>query len=708
MIPILFDPNAREYNNNGLGVLADAGYCTITEELNGAFELELQYPVNGIHYKDLSVDCQILAKPNESGNPQAFRIYSITKPMGGVVTVRAEHISYELSSVLVSPFSASSAYEAAFFIKSHSITENPFNFFVQTDESGAFVLNVPASARSILGGMDGSFLDVYGGEYEFDNYNVILRGMRGDDNGVVIAYAKNLTGVKCEEKSDGIVTGAVAYWTKETDGIVQTVYGELQEVETNLSYGRNVAVDCSSEFDFPPSQSSLNEYATLYVQDHKNVPYFSVSVEFVNLGDTEEYKQYKGLYRVGIGDTVTIRHPVYGIDVKARVVKTIFDSVREKYEKIVIGEASANITKTIAKQEKEIAKKVEQTALEKAVQAATNAITGFKGGYVVLDPPSQPQRLLIMDTPDKQTAVDVWQFNLNGFGHSSSGINGKYTTAITQDGQIVADFITTGTLNAANITVKNLSADSIVSGKLSSTGGNSYFDLTSGEFFSGDGQLNTKIKGSNIDFFASSAGGFVGGISPLASSTASAVSIYYNASNSFCEGVTVSSQNASGGFVNITRFSKDGVTAFVPIVCDKVKTREIYCDGGLLLNSQKTITIGKSAEPLDDILLFVNGGDAVVSGTLYAGDVAYISKREIKKNIRPNYAENALQKVVSIKTYEYDLKDESSHIKMGVMVDEAPEEIISSNGGGISLYSYCGLLANAIKELYEKLEKMGV
>ena len=345
MIPILFENTATEYNNNGLGALVDVGYCTVTEERNGVYELKLQYPSNGHLYNELSVDRQILAKPNDTSSPQAFRIYKISKPMNGVVTVSAEHISYQLSSIIVSPFSATNVGEALAKIKDNSMSDNPFEFWTDKTTETNMSTTLPMSARALLGGMEGSVLDTYLGEYEFDNYTVKLHQNRGADNGVVIAYAKNLTGVKCEERLDNVVTGAIAVWIvkDENDEVINEVYGDLQTVDTDLSYSRNVVIDCSSDFEVEPTKEELNAKAMQYIQSQKNTPYFSVAVEFVNLGDTEEYKQFKHFEKISLCDTVTIKHPMFGIDVKAKVIKTVYDSVNERYEKIQIGEAFANI-----------------------------------------------------------------------------------------------------------------------------------------------------------------------------------------------------------------------------------------------------------------------------------------------------------------------------------------------------------------------------
>ena len=346
MIPILFEnTDTMEYETNGLGALVDVGYCTVTEERNGIYELKMQYPSNGHLYNELSVDRQILAKPNDTSAPQAFRIYKISKPMNGVVTVSAEHISYQLSSILVKPFLATNVGEALEKIKENSMSANPFEFWTDKTTEANMSTTLPMSARALLGGVAGSVLDTYTGEYEFDNYTVKLHQNRGADNGVVIAYAKNLTGVKCEERLDDVVTGAIAVWIvkNENDQVINEMYGDLQTVTTKLSYSRNVVIDCSSDFETEPTKEQLNAKALQYIQSHKNAPYFSVSVEFVNLGDTEEYKQFKQFEKISLCDTVTVEHPMFGINVKAKVVKTVYDSVNERYEKIQIGEAFANI-----------------------------------------------------------------------------------------------------------------------------------------------------------------------------------------------------------------------------------------------------------------------------------------------------------------------------------------------------------------------------
>lgn len=353
MIPILYENDAKniDISKKGIGVLVDVASCVVTEERNGIFELKMEYPINGVHFKEITVDRLILAKPSQGGYNQLFRIYHITKPMNDIVTVSAEHVSYMLSSVIVYPIEVFGVQAAFDELNNRLLQEDvSFDFRVHYEDEnnlpiGRVYNKIPSSVRSLLGGSRGSVLDACGGEYEFNNFSVIWHKERGADNGVVISYAKNLTGFKCDEKTSGIVTGAMAVWIVEDENgnIINQVYSGWARVENNLSYSRDVVIDCSADFETEPTPEQLYSVAMQYVQSQKNAPYYSISVEFVNLGDTEEYKHLKDLEEVNLCDIVTIRHPIYNIDVKEKVVKTVYDSLKEKYVKIHFGETVRTI-----------------------------------------------------------------------------------------------------------------------------------------------------------------------------------------------------------------------------------------------------------------------------------------------------------------------------------------------------------------------------
>ena len=449
--PILFDAGETAFAGNGLGVLADAVSCIVTEERNGAFELEMEYPVNGIHYAELALRRIILAEPNAGAVAQPFRIYKISRPMGGVVAVSASHISYDLSGVPVSPFTATTAAEAFAGFSSHALIESPFTFASELATQGNFSVTVPTSIRSLLGGTDGSIIDVYGGEYEFNRFNVILRAARGQNRGVSIRYGKNLTSLEQDENCESVYTGVLGYWAGSDGGPL--VVGEIAYAPGTYAVQRILVVDFTQDYETQPTSAQLTAAAASYVSRNKvGVPSVSLSVSFVPIGHSAEYADIAPLEQVDLCDTVNIEFPALGVSATAKCVKTVYNVLTGRLDSVDIGEARGNIAGTIAEQQQAIKDTPQQVLSE--VGRITAMITGNTGGYVVLHIPegeTYPRELLMMDTPSIATAQNVWRWNLAGLGFSANGYNGPYTTAITQDGSIVADFITTGVLNASII-----------------------------------------------------------------------------------------------------------------------------------------------------------------------------------------------------------------------------------------------------------------
>ena len=453
MIPILFSADATSFNNNGLGALADCTSCKVTEKRNGEYILTMQYPLDGIHFKDIQKSCIIWVKPSDGANNQAFRIYKTKKPINGIVTIEAEHISYQLSMIPTMPFTAESASAALQGLKTNAAEPCPFFFYTDKQTIATYTQEQPASIRSRLGGVSGSILDVYGGEYEFDNYDVHLWANRGSDKGVTIRYGKNLIDLKQEENIQNVVTGVVPFFANEDtlvtlpEKVVESEYVDL------YPYPRTVILDLSSEWtDEVPTVEQLRQRAQKYIEDNDiGIPKVSIDVSFIALWQTQEYKDIAPLERVNLCDTVTIIFEKLGIEAKAKVISTEYDVLRERYTKIEVGDAKSTLATTIVNIDSTTNTKI-QTAtsfLQKAIIHATDMITGGLGGYVYLKPNANgyPEEILIMDSPDIETAVNIWRWNKNGLGFSSNGYAGPYGTAITSDGKIVADYITAGTLN---------------------------------------------------------------------------------------------------------------------------------------------------------------------------------------------------------------------------------------------------------------------
>lgn len=449
MIPILFGSTATTFTSQGLGALTGTISCTVTEERNGIYELEMTYPLTGEHYGDLVAGNIILAIPSPYRDGQPFRIYKVTKPLGESVTVYANHISYDLNKIPVKPFSATSAADAMSSIKSNCVISNNFEFTTDKPTAANMKIETPTAARSCLGGIDGSILDTYGGEYEWDKFTVYLKASRGTDSGVVIRYGKNLTGLTQEGDTSSLVTGIMPYWYNEGTLVNSSpliIYAEGATGQTAIP------VDFTESFDDQPTAAQLKSAAESYIKSNNiGVPDVSLTTEFLNLSQMSGYEDIELLEKCDLCDTVTVEYEQAGINAKAKIVSITTDVLLERYDQIEIGSIRANIAQTIADQQKQIDDTaVTPSMLTKYIDNATSWITGGRGGYVVFhkNADGQPDEILIMNTPDISTATQVWRWNSGGLGYSSNGYAGPYKTAITQDGKIVADFISTGTMLA--------------------------------------------------------------------------------------------------------------------------------------------------------------------------------------------------------------------------------------------------------------------
>lgn len=451
MIPILFPSTATSWTTQGLGALTDATSCTVTEERNGIFELEMQYPMSGIHFSEIQNRCIIFAIPSPYRSAQPFRIYRVTKPLGGICTIYARHIAYDLDGVPLKPFTAGSAAEAIAGLQANAAIDSPFTFWTDKATVANFAVTVPSATRSVLGGQTGSVLDVYGGEYEWNGYTVKLYNKRGQDNGVLISYGKNLTDLEQDENISNVITGILPYWADQDGNLVT---GEIVNAPGTYDFQKVVPVDFSQDFETAPTLEQLQEAAEDYVTaNNVGVPEVSLAVSFVQLEQTEEYKHLALLEKCDLCDTVTVQFEKLGVNAKAEIVKIVTDVLLERYKSVEIGSIRPNIATTIAGQQQEIQERPTTSAMQQAVNNATNWITNGQGYVVaVKDDNGNWTEILIMDTPDISTATKVWRWNGGGLGYSTNGYNGPYTTAITQDGSIVADFITTGVLTASIIT----------------------------------------------------------------------------------------------------------------------------------------------------------------------------------------------------------------------------------------------------------------
>lgn len=511
MIPILYTGDETRFINNGIGRLSNAVRCIVAEERNGIYELELDYPITGVHFKDIQRGRIIAATHDDRHDLQPFVIYKRSVPdLNGVVTFYAHHISYKLNGITVEPFTAGSVAAALQGIKQNSINTNPFEFWTDKTTTGEYTISTPRNARAMLGGEENSIIDVYGsGEYEFDKFTVKLYARRGQDSDCEIRYGKNLTSLSQDIDSSGTFNAIVPYWA-DSDGNVMMLPEKIliyQGAEPKLAYltDENLIVirdengdpieipyydvdaapmDLSDAFEERPTEEQLRQTARSRFESGEYwMPTENLTVDFVQLWQTEEYKEYAGLQRVRLCDTVSVYYPRVGIAaVKQKVVRTVYNVLLDRYDSIELG----SIQTTLEKQIREtIMQEVPTTSMmDAAIQYATDLIRGGLGGYVVMTPGPNgyPQEILIMDEPNKDDAVNVWRFNQGGLGHSSTGYDGPFSDiALTADGKINASMITTGILNA-NV---------IRAGTITDDDGLNYWNLDSGQFVTKQGIIGS-------------------------------------------------------------------------------------------------------------------------------------------------------------------------------------------------------------------------
>lgn len=483
-MPILYRADETEFDTYGIGMLSDCTFCEVTEERNGAFECVMKYPLHGALFDEIKNDRVILVKPNDTSRSQPFRIYRITTPMNGIITVYAQHMSYDLSGIGVLCFESKSVSPQLALERIFANTSSKHGFKCRTDLSAprAFSVSKPMSIRACLGGTEGSVLDVWGGEYEWDMFDVILHSKRGKDNGVVIEYGKNLTSLEQDNDFSSVYTHLLPYAViknGDTESVVTLSEITIPIVET-YAREKTLIKDFSSFFKDGENvtEDTLRAKAKSYIKQNPfgdETP--TVKVSFEPLWQQPEYSQF--LEKVNLCDTVIVRHPDMNIEVKTKVIETVYDALAEKYSSITLGTAKSNFVNTVAEIKSttdEIKKETDSFPLlmNTAIKNATSLISGQQGGFVVMHTDSvtgKPYELLILDNENLYDTRNVWRWNVSGLGFSKSGYNGPYETAITADGKIVADFITSGTL-MANI---------IKAGVISSADNSSWWDLESGE-----------------------------------------------------------------------------------------------------------------------------------------------------------------------------------------------------------------------------------
>ena len=453
----LYNKNETDFSHNGKSVLKPIK-AVITEELNGDYSLEITMPRG-----EELIEIEEIIKVPTPKTPQLFRVFETDVDILGNPIYYARHIFYDLLDYFIEDTRPTGSGAHAI---SEILKDTPFMGNSDITEQNTAYYQMISPVKAILGAYN-AFVNVWGGELERDNFNVFMRSRTGADRGITIRYKKNLTGLRLQTDLSGTFTKIMPTGLQENGQtllylpekyVESSLINSYTHIKTTRIHYSDIKI--SEEMTQEEALNALRNSANLEFTNGLDKPLITASVEFIPLQNTEEYKNFTALEQVFLGDTVNIYHEPMNINLSARVVSYEYNCLSRKYIKVTIGNAAPKFGGT-QNQYAQSQTNEAITFLSQAIANATQLITGNKGGHIVLNPAEKPQEILIMDTPDISTAQKVWRWNLSGLGYSSTGVNGEYSLAMTQDGAIVADFIRAGTLNGALLQAGTVEAGSI-------------------------------------------------------------------------------------------------------------------------------------------------------------------------------------------------------------------------------------------------------
>ncbi|OFA12342.1 prophage endopeptidase tail [Enterococcus faecalis] len=481
---VLYEKKNNDWNSLGLGPLTEAINPLVTREKNGIYDLTFQYPANGKLFNELKVGRWVTANagPTLVARKQKFEIAQITKPKNGIVTVYCEHYRYKLlRSILTMGMKHENipAQTALNYLKERMQPKGDFSFYSDVSTKSSIDFTDPSkfkNAQETLGGVAGSILDNFGGEYLFDNNQVKLLAEAGKKTNIVIAYGKNLTDITQEESIENTFT-SVYGWAKKGTGDDEEIL-TLPEIYIDSDYVNNYTERRIQMVDFsdkePKDVAALRSMVKSYIKSNKvGIPKVSIKASYVDLASSVMDTQLQNLEEIDLCDWVTITFNQLKINTTAQIVKTVWNVSLDRYESIELGESRTDFAKVMEESKEEMKQVTNKINwLEQAQQEASDIIKNPGKGHVVIYPSlADPQEFLIMDTTDIKTAKKVWRWNVGGLGFSSTGYNGSYSLAMTNNGAIVADRITTGTLRAINIIGVAITGSTIDGGVITSSNG---------------------------------------------------------------------------------------------------------------------------------------------------------------------------------------------------------------------------------------------
>lgn len=344
MIPILYEKTETAFVSNGLGRLRDCLACTVSEGRNDVYECDFSYPINGAHIDQIVPGRIIGVTHDDTGDIQPFDIVGYSKPIDGIITFHAVHISYRQSGIVARGTNVNSIADA-FTALSVALPSNPFNYSTDRPGTGyaAAFDGVPRSVKELLGGIEGSILDTYGGEYLFDRFNVKLLTARGEKKPFTIRYGVNMTDYNEDLDASVSFSSCIPYWTDGTT----TIIGDIQ-TNGETATGRNecAALDVSDKFESQPTKAQVEAAGLAYLVNNQTyAPAQTISVSFARLQDMG-YDWLDSLLTCNLCDTITVVFPGHLV-ADFKIVKTVWDVLAGRYESMELGQLSTSLSQAL-------------------------------------------------------------------------------------------------------------------------------------------------------------------------------------------------------------------------------------------------------------------------------------------------------------------------------------------------------------------------
>lgn len=423
----IHEKTAQTFGTLGLGALLPAS-CVITEELNGAFELEMEHPYDESGKWRRIERGRILYAPTPTGM-QPFRIYNTAQSMTSI-KVNARHIFYDLlDNFIRSVRGIYTAPEALGAMVDAFQYPMPFTFSTDITIDGWFEISKTNPISGLLSDDDEmySFIRRYGGELLRDHFHAAMNSRIGTDTDVTIRYGKNLVGLEVNEDESGIFTRIEAYGedARHNDFWVTLDSTHINDyIYPKNYYFTDTSVQTPSEL--------RNKASALFIEDKIDLPKINIKVDFLPLAKTEEYRDFAALEEVQLGDTVTVINTRMGFSKRAKVISYRWDCILGQYDQIELGDFMDTIASSITDGERSY------NMAERAISEASGTAAKLSGRISVTE-----QNLYVgIDSDVYSSANKLFRFGKEGLQFTSNGINAaasQWKTLITPDGEFVIE-----------------------------------------------------------------------------------------------------------------------------------------------------------------------------------------------------------------------------------------------------------------------------